>query len=116
MCGITGIFDLTGRREISRELLTRMNDVQFHRGPDQGGIHLEPGVGLGHRRLSIIDLSGGKQPLYNEDETVVVVYNGEIYNFQGLVEELAVPRPPVSHPLRHRGHRPRLGGMGQRLR
>ena len=88
MCGITGIFDLTGRREISRELLTRMNDVQFHRGPDQGGIHLEPGVGLGHRRLSIIDLSGGKQPLYNEDETVVVVYNGEIYNFQGLVEEL----------------------------
>lgn len=88
MCGITGIFDLRGGREISRELLTRMNDVQFHRGPDQGGIHLEPGVGLGHRRLSVIDLSGGKQPLYNEDETVAVVYNGEIYNFQGLVEEL----------------------------
>jgi asparagine synthase (glutamine-hydrolysing) len=87
MCGITGIFDLRGGREISRELLTRMNDVQFHRGPDQGGIHMEPGVGLGHRRLSIIDLSGGRQPLYNEDEAVVV-YNGEIYNFQGLAEEL----------------------------
>jgi asparagine synthase (glutamine-hydrolysing) len=88
MCGITGIFDLTGCKEISRELLTRMNDVQFHRGPDQGGMHLEPGVGLGHRRLSIIDLSGGRQPLYNEDDTVVVVYNGEIYNFQGLADEL----------------------------
>jgi len=69
-------------------LIERMNDAQFHRGPDEGGVHIEPGVGLGHRRLSIIDLSGGKQPLYNEDESVVVVYNGEIYNFQGLSEEL----------------------------
>ncbi len=88
MCGITGIFDPDGGSDISRSLLTRMNDAQLHRGPDQGGIHLEPGLGLGHRRLSIIDLSGGAQPLYNEDETVVVVYNGEIYNFQGLSEEL----------------------------
>jgi len=65
-----------------------MNQSQVHRGPDGCGYHHEPGVGLGHRRLSIIDLSGGKQPLYNEDSSVVVTYNGEIYNFQGLAEEL----------------------------
>ena len=88
MCGITGIFDTQGKRSIDRGLLSRMNDSQHHRGPDQDGLHIEEGVGLGHRRLSIIDLSSGKQPLYNEDETVVVVYNGEIYNFQELAQEL----------------------------
>ncbi|MEJ2529213.1 MAG: amidotransferase 1, exosortase A system-associated [Gammaproteobacteria bacterium] len=88
MCGIVGIFDTTGRREISRDLLTRMNETQFHRGPDEGGIHIEPGLGFGHRRLSIIDLSSGQQPLFNEDNTVVVTYNGEIYNFQELSREL----------------------------
>src|SRR5574340_816000 len=88
MCGITGIFDTRGAGEISRELLHRMNETQFHRGPDEGGLHLEPGVGLGHRRLSIIDLSTGQQPLFNEDGSVVVVFNGEIYNFQQLVPEL----------------------------
>jgi asparagine synthase (glutamine-hydrolysing) len=65
-----------------------MNDALTHRGPDGEGYHFEPGVGFGHRRLSIIDLEGGKQPLYNEDETVVVTYNGEIYNFKELVTEL----------------------------
>jgi asparagine synthase (glutamine-hydrolysing) len=65
-----------------------MNESQHHRGPDEGGIHLEPGLGLGHRRLSIIDLSSGQQPLFNEDGTVVVVFNGEIYNFQELSDEL----------------------------
>ncbi len=88
MCGIVGIFDTRNRREISRDLLSRMNETQFHRGPDEGGIHIEPGLGLGHRRLSIIDLSSGQQPLFNEDESVVVVYNGEIYNFQQLSDEL----------------------------
>ncbi|OGU23597.1 MAG: asparagine synthetase B [Hydrogenophilales bacterium RIFOXYD1_FULL_62_11] len=88
MCGITGIFDTRGASEISRELLHTMNETQFHRGPDEGGLHLEPGVGLGHRRLSIIDLSSGQQPLFNEDGSVVVVFNGEIYNFQELVPEL----------------------------
>jgi len=88
MCGITGIFDTREANEISRELLDRMNETQFHRGPDEGGLHLEPGVGLGHRRLSIIDLSSGQQPLFNEDSSVVVVFNGEIYNFQQLVPEL----------------------------
>jgi asparagine synthase (glutamine-hydrolysing) len=88
MCGITGIFDTRGKRDINRAVLHRMNEAQFHRGPDEGGLHLEPGVGLGHRRLSIIDLSTGQQPLYNEDKTVCVVFNGEIYNYQALIPEL----------------------------
>lgn len=88
MCGIVGIFDTTGKREISRDLLSRMNETQFHRGPDEGGLHTEPGLGFGHRRLSIIDISSGQQPLFNEDRTVVVTYNGEIYNFPELSEEL----------------------------
>lgn len=88
MCGIAGLFDLNGRREFSRELISRMNEVQHHRGPDEGGLHLEPGVALAHRRLSIIDVVGGHQPLFNEDHTVAVVFNGEIYNFQELVPEL----------------------------
>jgi asparagine synthase (glutamine-hydrolysing) len=88
MCGITGIFDIRGKREIDRAVLHRMNESQFHRGPDEGGLHIEPGVGLGHRRLSIIDLSTGQQPLYNEDQSVCVVFNGEIYNYQELIPEL----------------------------
>jgi asparagine synthase (glutamine-hydrolysing) len=88
MCGITGIFDLRGMRTIDRAVLHRMNESQHHRGPDEGGTHVEPGLGLGHRRLSIIDLSTGQQPLFNEDGSVVVVFNGEIYNFQELIPEL----------------------------
>jgi asparagine synthase (glutamine-hydrolysing) len=88
MCAITGIVDLKGRREVSRALLSRMNEIQLHRGPDAGGLHLEPGVGLGHRRLSIIDLATGQQPLFNEDGSVAVVFNGEIYNYQALIPEL----------------------------
>jgi len=65
-----------------------MNETQYHRGPDEGGLHVESGLGFGHRRLSIIDLSSGHQPLFNEDGTVVVTYNGEIYNFEELSEEL----------------------------
>jgi len=65
-----------------------MNDIQRHRGPDDSGYLVEPGVGLGHRRLSIIDLSTGHQPLFNEDGSVAVIFNGEIYNFQELIPEL----------------------------
>src|SRR5215831_18497225 len=90
MCGIVGVFDTRGRREISRELVSRMNETQFHRGPDEVGLHVEPGLGLGHRRLSIIDLSTGQQPLYNADGSVCIVYNGEVYNYQELIPELAV--------------------------
>jgi asparagine synthase (glutamine-hydrolysing) len=66
-----------------------MNRSQSHRGPDGEGYHLEPGVGLGHRRLSIIDIEGGHQPLFNEDGSVAVTYNGEIYNFKEIRDELA---------------------------
>jgi asparagine synthase (glutamine-hydrolysing) len=88
MCGIAGLFDLKGKRDFPRDLVTRMSDVQFHRGPDEGGYHFEPGVALAHRRLSIIDVATGQQPLFNEDGSVCVVFNGEIYNFQELVPEL----------------------------
>jgi asparagine synthase (glutamine-hydrolysing) len=88
MCGLVGVFDIRGRRDVSRDLLSRLNETQHHRGPDECGLHLEPGLGLGHRRLSIIDLSTGQQPLFNEDASVVVVYNGEIYNYQSLIPEL----------------------------
>lgn len=89
MCGIAGIFDLRRRRELSERVLRSMNAVQRHRGPDGDGVHLEPGIALGHQRLSIIDLEGGHQPLFNEDGTVSVVFNGEIYNFESLANELA---------------------------
>lgn len=88
MCGITGIFDTQGTREISRVVLQRMNDAQWHRGPDEGRLHLVPGLGLGHRRLAVIDIATGQQPLFNEDGSVVVVFNGEIYNYPQLMTEL----------------------------
>jgi asparagine synthase (glutamine-hydrolysing) len=88
MCGITGIFDTRSDRPVGHEALHRMNQSQVHRGPDEGSLHLEPGVGLGHRRLSIIDVATGQQPLFNEDGTVGVVFNGEIYNYQELIPEL----------------------------
>ena len=88
MCGITGIIDIRGSREVDRAVLQRMNDSQQHRGPDDGRLHIEAGIGLGHRRLSIIDIATGQQPLFNEDGSVVVVFNGEIYNYQQLIPEL----------------------------
>ncbi|MFN7197960.1 MAG: asparagine synthetase B, partial [Hylemonella sp.] len=88
MCGITGVFDTRGQRAVIPAVLRRMNDSQHHRGPDEGSVHLEPGVGFGHRRLSIIDVATGQQPLFNEDGSVVVVFNGEIYNYQSLIPEL----------------------------
>jgi asparagine synthase (glutamine-hydrolysing) len=98
MCGIAGIFDFRGRAEIDRALLRRMTDILHHRGPDGDGFHFAPGIGLGHRRLAIVDLAAGDQPLYNEDGTVCVVYNGEIYNFQPLMAELAA----LGHTFRTR--------------
>ncbi len=88
MCGITGIFDTRSTRPIDDGVLRRMNDSQQHRGPDEGSLHIEPGLGFGHRRLSIIDIATGQQPLFNEDHSVVVVFNGEIYNYQALIPEL----------------------------
>lgn len=88
MCGIVGIFDTHRKSEISRQLLNDMNQTQIHRGPDEGELYLEAGIGLGHRRLSIMDISSGQQPLFNEDGSVVVIFNGEIYNYEELAKEL----------------------------
>jgi asparagine synthase (glutamine-hydrolysing) len=88
MCGIVGIFDIREKREINRDLLSRMNETQFHRGPDEGGLHIEAGLGFGHRRLSIIDLSSGQQPMISRDKNAILTFNGEIYNFPELRKEL----------------------------
>jgi asparagine synthase (glutamine-hydrolysing) len=88
MCGIVGIFDVRERRTIPKSVIEVMNSSQRHRGPDGFGFHIEPGLAFGHRRLSIIDVAGGHQPLFNEDDTVAVTFNGEIYNFQPLTDEL----------------------------
>jgi asparagine synthase (glutamine-hydrolysing) len=87
MCGIAGFVGRDGERAIVEEV-RRMTDTIVHRGPDEEGIAAHGKVGLGMRRLSIIDLSGGSQPIYNEDRTVAVVFNGEIYNFLDLRREL----------------------------
>jgi asparagine synthase (glutamine-hydrolysing) len=88
MCGIVGIFDTRGARAIDPALLRRMNETQHHRGPDEGDIYTEPGVGFGHRRLSVIDIASGQQPMFNAAGDVGVVFNGEIYNYRELAEEL----------------------------
>ena len=85
MCGIVGF---VGARDNAQEILQAMMDRIAHRGPDGQGQFLEGPVALGQRRLSIIDLEGGRQPMYNEDESLVVVFNGEIYNFQELTAQL----------------------------
>jgi asparagine synthase (glutamine-hydrolysing) len=89
MCGIAGFADeAAAARPTDLNLVHRMCEVIRHRGPDDEGIHVEPGVGLGMRRLSIIDLEGGRQPIHNETGTVWVVFNGEIYNYRELRAEL----------------------------
>ena len=88
MCGIVGIWDSRGERGIDGHVLRRMNESQRHRGPDETGTHFAPGIALGHKRLSIIDLKTGQQPLFNEDGSVVIVFNGEIYNYRELIPEL----------------------------
>ncbi len=87
MCGIVGIVDLR-RRPVDRAVLERMTDALQHRGPDDAGQYLDGEVGLGQRRLSIIDVAHGRQPMSNEDRTIWVSFNGEIYNFRTLREEL----------------------------
>ncbi len=90
MCGIAGIFlpYLDRRHTSNKALVEAMTNAIAHRGPDGSGVHLEPHIGMGHRRLAIIDIATGQQPLFNEDNSVCVVYNGEIYNFQTLAGEL----------------------------
>ena len=84
MCGFAGYLDLRHERVARQSLLTQMTNTMVHRGPDSSGYFIEGSVGLGFRRLSIIDLEGGAQPLYNEDNSLVLLCNGEIYNYLEL--------------------------------
>ena len=92
MCGIAGAIWTQGGSPLSEDVLRQMAKVIEHRGPDGEGFHYEQnassGVALAHRRLSIIDLAGGKQPMSNEDETIWITFNGEIYNYRELYKTL----------------------------
>lgn len=101
MCGICGVVHFDGK-PVTQCLLQAMNDTLTHRGPDGDGYFMDEAVGLAMRRLSIIDVAGSDQPLYNEDESIVLVFNGEIYNFQVLRDDLG-----------KRGHRFRTDGDGE---
>jgi asparagine synthase (glutamine-hydrolysing) len=88
MCGICGVYNLQSGEPVSRELMEQMTGLITHRGPDESGIYLEGPVGLGSTRLSIIDLSGGHQPMSNETGDIWIVFNGEIWNYKTLRKEL----------------------------
>src|SRR5438128_10853181 len=84
MCGIAGFIDVERSRENAEQLIDRMCKVIRHRGPDDQGVWVGDGMAMGMRRLSIIDLVGGHQPIFNEDQSVLIVFNGEIYNYREL--------------------------------
>jgi asparagine synthase (glutamine-hydrolysing) len=99
VCGITGVFEYRRDTAVPRELVERMTRTLWHRGPDDEGFHIAPRVGLGARRLSIVDVAGGHQPIANEDDSVAVALNGEIYNYDALRTHLL----QRGHQLRTRG-------------
>ncbi len=111
MCGICGVAHSDGRPG-DREVLRQMNESIRHRGPDSDGFYSAEGIGLAVRRLAIIDVKGGDQPISNEADTLWVVQNGEIYNYPQLREELEESRPPVQDQDRYRMHPARLRGRG----
>ena len=88
MCGVAGLFDPEGKAQFAHERVERMTNALVHRGPDGAGVWTDQGVGLGHRRLSIIDLEGSPQPMHSCDGRAVIVFNGEIYNFRQLRAQL----------------------------
>ncbi len=88
MCGIAGLFHLETAKPVAEPRVRAMADIQAHRGPDGSGVWTAPGVGLGHRRLSIIDVAGSPQPMHGADGQLTIIFNGEIYNFQELRDEL----------------------------
>jgi asparagine synthase (glutamine-hydrolysing) len=88
MCGIAGWFDLGGQRPPDQKMVRRMTDAISHRGPDGEGFHFEPGLGFGHRRLAVIDLVTGDQPMHSSDESATLIFNGEIFNFRELRQDL----------------------------
>jgi asparagine synthase (glutamine-hydrolysing) len=88
MCGICGIVNFNKTQKVHEREIRSMMDAMDHRGPDQEGLFIDEFAGIGHRRLSIIDLSSGRQPVSNEDGSIWIVFNGEIYNFQQLRADL----------------------------
>ena len=88
MCGITGVYHFDNNRKVEQLRLKKMTDIIRHRGPDDDGFYFNGNIGMGHRRLSIIDLNTGDQPMYNQDKSISVILNGEIYNYVELREEL----------------------------
>lgn len=88
MCGICGIYNFNRDKPVNQDSLEKMCKSLEHRGPDDQGIYLTHNLGLGHRRLSIIDLAGGHQPMANEDSSIYIIHNGEIYNFNELKSDL----------------------------
>lgn len=88
MCGITGVFNFSGGPPVERDVIERMADALAHRGPDDSGFYVEDRLGFGFKRLSIIDLTSGNQPIYNEDRSIVMICNGEIFNYKELRHEL----------------------------
>jgi asparagine synthase (glutamine-hydrolysing) len=89
MCGLAGVLNLRERRPIDEMLLRRMTSILRHRGPDESGTYVDPWIGLAHARLSIVGLESGVQPIANDDETLWIVFNGEIYNHVELRLDLA---------------------------
>jgi asparagine synthase (glutamine-hydrolysing) len=89
MCGIAGLFDTTGSRAFEQRLVRAMTDAIAHRGPDGEGFYFERGVAFGHRRLAIIDPEGGHQPMQSPDRQITITYNGEIFNFREVRDDLA---------------------------
>ena len=102
MCGIVGIVSLQGKANPDPDRVGAMCDSIFHRGPDEEGCDIQGGVALGMRRLSIIDVEGGHQPYFSEDRTICAVFNGEIYNFRELRDQ-----------LKAKGHQFRTGSDGE---
>src|SRR5947209_10852054 len=93
MCGITGFIDIQRSHDSAEQLIDHMCKIIRHRGPDEQGVWTGDGIALGMRRLAIIDLASGQQPIFNEDQSILIVFNGEIYNYRHLQKE-----------LRERGH------------
>src|SRR5574344_930368 len=88
MCGITGFVNKKNTKKEKDKIIHGMADMIKHRGPDGEGYYVDDECAFAHRRLSIIDLSTGGQPMYNEDNSIVIVYNGEVYNYIELKDEL----------------------------
>ena len=84
MCGITGILNMDKNMQVDLALLRNMNNTLIHRGPDHEGYFTYKNIGFGHKRLEIIDLDSGSQPMYSSDKNIIIVFNGEIYNYLEL--------------------------------